>query len=173
MCIRDRLGLERYTLGPHQPQGAPARKEVRQHDKEGDRRTDRGRKARAENAHIAGEYEKVVAEDVENTARKHARGRKAGVAVVAQEGGKHLVEQEERHHKLDREDVILREREQRVRRAEQPQHGRVKKGNDNPPQRGKKHRQAERSSKIFVFVLMAGFAAAAQRGEQHLSLIHI
>ena len=163
----DLLHLQQHALRAHQPQRAFTREKVRQHDKEGDRRADRGRKACAEDAHIAGEYEEVVTEDVENAACEHACGRKTGVAVVAQEGCQHLVKQEKRHNELDRQHIALREREQRIRRAEQPQHGHVEKRDHDPPQRRKDHRQAERGGEILVFVLVAGFPAAAQRGEQH------
>ncbi len=130
-------------------------------------RADRGRQARAENAHIAGEYEKPVAKDVEDTASQHACSRQGGAAVVAQECGEHLVEQEKWNGEFDGQQVILREWEQRVRRAEQPQHGRVEKRDDAPPKHGEQHRKAERGGKVLVFILVPHTLAAAQRGEQH------
>ena len=74
-----------------------------QHRKGADRRTDGCRKSGSERTHITCKHEEIVSEYVEDTSGKHRSCCKRRVLVISQVCGKHLIEQEERDRKFDRE----------------------------------------------------------------------
>ncbi|MPM78791.1 hypothetical protein SDC9_125804 [bioreactor metagenome] len=106
-----------------------------EHRGEGERRPDRRGKPRAHDAHIAGEDEKVIAGDIEESAEKHRGGGEPGAAVVAQESGQHLVEDKQRNGEFYRLKVLPRKRQKSFLRAEEQQHPPVEK-NDRYPTDG-------------------------------------
>ena len=132
------------------PQRAAPGEKVGQHHREGDARADGCCQPRAEYAHVTGEHKKVIAEHIEDAARQHRRRGKPRRAVVAQERRQHLVEQEQRHHEFDGEQILLRQRQQRVPRAEQAQQRRVEKCDGEPAHGGKEHGARQRGGKILV-----------------------
>lgn len=118
-----------------QTQGVPLGEEMAQHDHKGDGRADGGGQTRAENAHVAGEHEEVVAEYIEKPTGQYRRRGQGGRAVVAQEGGQHLVEQEQGNGEFDGQQIGLPGGAESPPR-EQTQQRRVETGHSQPAQGG-------------------------------------
>ena len=103
-----------------------------QHRKEADRGTDGCRKSGSERTHITCKHEEIVSEYVEDTSGKHRSCCKRRVLVISQVCGKHLIEQEERDRKFDREHILSSQSERIVLCAEHDQELPVKQDYDQP-----------------------------------------
>lgn len=139
---------------------------MRQHDEERNAGADSGRESRAENAHVTGEDEEIITEDIENTASQDAERRKPRIAVVPQEGREHLVEQEQRENESDWPHVFLCQRKQRFVRTEERQDRALKEQKSDPRQNSQRNRADHGGGKILVLI-SAALCAAALRAENN------
>ena len=101
-------------------------------DKKRDTGADGGGQSGAHNAVIQRKDEEVIAEYIEDTAGQYGDRSQGRGAVVAQEGREHLVEHEQRDHKLDGQQVLLGQGKQRFVGAEQPEHRLLKQQDRRP-----------------------------------------
>lgn len=137
------------------------------HYEKGDAGADGGGQSRPVDAHVAGEHEEVIAEDIENAARQHAECRKSRVFVVPQKGRQHLIEQEKREHIFDGLHIRLRQHKQGAISAKEGQDRAFKAENADPCHKGQEHRADNRSGEIPVFTAVTLFAFAALGAEEH------
>ena len=149
----------RRIFDAHEAQGIFPAGKMGQHDDKGDGAADGCGQTCAENAHVAGENEEIIAEDIEDAAGEHADRRKAGIVIVAQERGQHLVKQEERKHDFDGAHVFHGQRKKRFIRAEEGQNRALKAENADPREEGEKNRADDGRGEKLVFVAAALAAA--------------
>ena len=138
-----------------------------QHRREGERSPDRRREPRPHDAHIQGKDEKIISRDVEKPAEEHRGGGKPRAAVVAQEGGQHLVEDEYRHGELHRPQVLPRKRQKRLVRAEEQEHPPIEKNDSRPAEGGENHRSDKCRREIIVRAALTRAALSPGDAEQH------
>lgn len=115
--------------------------------------------------HIQHKDKKVVPKDVEDTPGQDGRRRPAGVSVIAEKGGQHLVKQKDRHDPLDRKEIGLGQGKQRLVRTEQGEEGGVQQEDDQPAYNSQPGHAQQGGGKIFP--LPPALALAAGCAEQH------
>ena len=128
--------------------------------------TDGGGQAGTVDAHVAGENEEVIAENVENAAGQDAEGGKAGAFVIAQEGRHHLIKKIQGEHIFNGAHIRLRQHQQGAVGAEEGEDGAVKEDDAHPSQRSQHHGADEGRREILVFAAVACFAAPPD-AEEH------
>ena len=138
-----------------------------QHRKGADRGTDGCRKSGSERTHITCKHEEIVSEYVEDTSGKHRSCCKRRVLVISQVCGKHLIEQEERDRKFDREHILSSQSERIVLCAEHDQELPVKQDYDQPDDCRQYDRTDHRCCKVFIRLLNICVGFPSDRTEEH------
>ena len=138
-----------------------------EHDQDGDHRADGGGQARAEGAHVAGEDEEVIAEDVEDAAGQHRRGGQGGVFVIAQVGRQRLGKEKAGDDKFNGPDILPRQDQGVPLRAEELQQRSVKQGDGRPHHRGQHSRAEDGKGKVFIGPADLPVALSADGAQQH------
>lgn len=113
------------AAGPQEAQRVFWGQEVSQGYQQGNHRANSGGQPGPKDTHIQHKDKKVVPKDVEDTPGQDGRRRPAGVSVISEKGGQHLVKQKDRHYPLDRKKIGLGQGEQRLVSPEQGEKGGV------------------------------------------------
>ena len=116
-------------------QGVLFAHKMKEHYQHGYRGAECGRNARALNSHVEGEYKKVVAENIENTADDDRCGGKSRVGVVAQERREDAGKDVHRYGEERCAQIASAEREEKVVGSEQAEHRKLKKKEKQPQYR--------------------------------------
>ena len=127
-----RRGAERSSR-QGEMQGVLFAHKMKEHYQHGYRGAECGRNARALNSHVEGEYKKVVAENIENTADDDRCGGKSRVGVVAQERREDAGKDVHRYGEERRAQIASAEREEKVVGSEQAEQ-RVLEEKEKQPQ---------------------------------------
>ncbi len=151
----------------HKPQGVGLFHKVGQHHNEGKRRADGRGQTSTINAHVAGKHEKVIAENVEDAAGQHPKGSQARIVVIPQEGGQHLIEQEQGENPQDGRHVGFSHDQQAFICTEEGEHGLFKAENACPAQNGQQHRTNDGNGKVLHFTAVMDGVAAPLGTENH------
>src|SRR5699024_5346723 len=108
------------------------------------------RKSCAECSHVACKYKEIISEYVKNTAGENCACCQSRILVISQICRQHLIKQEKRNRKLDRQNIFSCQSQCVVLRSEQNQQVTVKENNNQPYDRRKNHRSDYRYCKIFI-----------------------
>ena len=128
----DFLQLPQDAGGFYKPQGVGLLHKMGQHHKEGNDGADGSCQSGTVNAHIAGEHEKVIAENIEDAPGQYAEGSQARIIVVPQEGCQHLIEQVQGEDPQDGCHVGFGHGQQLFIRTEEGEHRLFKAENAHP-----------------------------------------
>ena len=138
-----------------------------QHHKEGNDRTDGRCQSGTVNAHVAGEHEKVITENIEDAPGQYAEGSQARIIVVPQEGCQHLIEQVQGEDPQDGGHVGFGHGQQRFIRTEEGEYRFFKAEDAHPAQSGQQHRANDGDGKILHFTAVMDSVAASLGTENH------